>query len=126
MAAGASTPEAPLDAARAARIGTQLVHCMRVNLAPSAAPVRACAPFLAGLFRACPELLSCAACAPQAPPAVRIPAAVLRDASPGGGMQRVLSAAAAFLASAGDVDLAAPESKAQARRCCARAGRASR
>jgi hypothetical protein len=46
---------------------------------------------------------------------VRIPAAVLRDASPGGGMQRVLSAAAAFLASAGDADLAAPANKAQAR-----------
>jgi hypothetical protein len=50
VAAGASTPEAPLDAARAARLVGQLVHFMRANLAPSAAPVRACAPLFAGAF----------------------------------------------------------------------------
>lgn len=57
---------------------------------------------------------------------MRIPAVVLRDARPGGGMQRVLSSAAAFLASAGGVDITAPAHKAQARPCCAAAGRPSR
>ena len=56
---------------------------------------------------------------------MRIPAAVLRDASPGGGMQRVLAAAASFLASAGGggVDIAAPANKAQARPSRARGAR---
>ena len=54
---------------------------------------------------------------------MRIPAAVLRDARPGGGMQRVLSAAAAFLAApGGDVDVSAPAHKAQARPCCGARG----
>jgi hypothetical protein len=47
---------------------------------------------------------------------VRVPATVLRDTSPGGGMTRVLSSAASFLATAGGgVDFTAPANKAQAR-----------
>jgi hypothetical protein len=50
---------------------------------------------------------------------VRLPAAVLRDASPGGGLLRVLSAAAAYRAQMPDAtfDVTAPQHRQQARTC---------
>ena len=123
QALSASDGAPALDAAAVAQLVGQLVHFMREHLAPvrlstrsTRAGVRATA---AALGRCAPD----AAPAPQSPqPAacVRLPAALLRDTSPSGGLSRVLRAVAAYCAaSAQQLDIAAPQHADQVRRCSA-------